>query len=276
MIQSIAKGVGASLSFAQVTWHDQLLKMQNGQQDVALGVTKTKDREAYAHFSKPYRYEQVSLFVHALGENSPEPFHDITQCLKFLKTSSFRLGVIQGMDYGSAALTEFLKDPKNKDRVFWAHSDQEHMENLLAKKIDGVLTDRLSASMVLWKMGQGRFVEEISAGIKIPIYLMLSKKNITPKQVKAINKAIDLLQAHGLRERITQNHLFVTPLQESLHRPWFLALELLGVVAFALSGALIALRYKQSFLPMLCVMGLPSLGAFSDGWDNPLAPCKLI
>jgi polar amino acid transport system substrate-binding protein len=261
LIQVLGQKVGAKTRFYQWPWHDQIEKIKKGEQDVGLGATKTPEREAFAFFSKPYRYEQISLFVRVHNENAPTGFKSTEGFIAFLKASPFRLGVIQGMAYPNTALNAFLSDPKNVDRIVWAHKDSDQLINLKEGKIDGLLTDRLSASMALWETGRGRFVEEVSWDFKTPIHLMFSKKAVSSDTLKAVNQTIDELLDEGALKKIIAHHLFLAPLNESLHQSWFIALDLIGVLAFAISGALIAWRLSPSLWVFTLLVVAPALGS---------------
>ncbi len=180
MMRQVAEKLALEVVFEETPWSVQLDRLKSGNQDVALGVTKTGEREDYAYFSKPYRQERISLFVRAMGEDVPDAFKDGAAFLHFLKNSNFRLGVVDGMVYGDSNLEAFLRDPQNAHRIVWAHTDQDHIWHLRDKTIDGILTDRLSCAMVLWGSGQGRFVSEVPLGITIPIHMMFRKQSITP------------------------------------------------------------------------------------------------
>ena len=260
-VVALAQQLGIKTEFYQGPWQDQMEKIKQGAQDVALGATKTKEREAFALFSKPYRYEQISLFVGAHEENVPNNFTNTESFVTFLKTSTFRLGVMAGMAYADHALMAFIQDPKNANRILWAQTDQEHLVNLKEGKINGFLTDRLSARMALWQTGQGRFVEEMSWDFKIPIHLMFSKKTMTPEMLKKVNQGLEGLQDKGLLKKILTRHLFVAPLQESLSHGWFLALDWIGVLVFTLSGLLIGWRLNPSLWVFILLGAGPALGS---------------
>ena len=261
MVKRVAQKLSIEMVFEEMPWSAQIDRLKLGRQDVALGATKTREREGYASFSIPYRQERISLFVRAVDENVPDGDMDATALLNFLKKSTYRLGVVEGMVYGDARLEAFLHDPLNARRIVWAHTDQDHIWHLRDKTIDGILTDRLSGAMVLWGSAQGRFVSEVPLNVTIPIHMMFHKKSITPALLKKVNGVIEGLKAHGVEEKITNKYLFAIPLQKGLTRPWFMVLEFLGVFAFALSGVLIAFRLNLGLLSTGAIMALPTLGS---------------
>jgi polar amino acid transport system substrate-binding protein len=72
--------------------------------------------------------------------------------------------------------------------------------------------------------------------------------------------AIARLEASGELQRLIARQRLPAMLGPILDRPWFMLLDIVGTVAFALSGLLIAVRERYSVLGALVLASLPAVG----------------
>ena len=59
----IGKQISTKLVYKELPWKRHLKYIKTGQSDVAMGSSKTEDRQTYAYFTQPYRIEEIKLFV---------------------------------------------------------------------------------------------------------------------------------------------------------------------------------------------------------------------
>ena len=63
MMRTVAKEVGCRTHFTERPWARILLEIEQGELEVTTSASRNREREAFAHFSRPYREAEVALFV---------------------------------------------------------------------------------------------------------------------------------------------------------------------------------------------------------------------
>lgn len=259
LVREIVKLMGKEVRYDSVTWKQHQLDLRTGARDFAAGATYTKERAEYVYFSKPYRFEENSLFVRR-GEEDRLKFSNIDEMLKKVEAESYRLGVVEGFVYADPKINEWIHDPKNQPFIAFSVDDYESLKKLLAGRIDGFLSDRLVGATAIWRGGFGRKVNEIPLGIKTPIHLMFSKQSTSPALVEQFNHAIDELQESKIYNKLISWYLHPVLLLQTVDSLWFRIIEFIGTVAFAVSGLVIAYRDRSTVFGALIFAMLPSMG----------------
>lgn len=89
---------------------------------------------------------------------------------------------------------------------------------------------------------------------------MFSKASVAHATVAAFDAAIDHVIESGTRRSIFQSYLFPGLIEQTLDMRWFLHLDIVGTIAFAVSGVLIASREGYSFVGAIILAALPAVG----------------
>ena len=257
--RAVAKTAGYTVAYAYRPWQQHIAQRREGQADIASGVTKTAERAEFLHFSQPYRQETNVLYVPA-GQSAQLPLASAEAMVSHFRDTGFRLGVVQGFAFANPAINAYIADPRNADRIFFVESDYENLRNLVDSRIDGFLADRLVAATSAWRGGFRNKVEEHPLRLTVDIHFGFSKRTVPPEVVARFDEAISQLEKSGDARRISAAYLAPVLLAQTIDRPWFLALDILGTVAFALSGVLIAARERYSLLGALVLAALPAVG----------------
>ena len=63
LINAIAAKIGINIEYNQDSWYQDQLDIQSDNADMTAGATYTTESSNYAYFSKPYRLEELSLFI---------------------------------------------------------------------------------------------------------------------------------------------------------------------------------------------------------------------
>ena len=64
LINAIAAKIGINIEYNQDSWYQDQLDIQSGNADMtAVATYTTTESSNYAYFSKPYRLEELSLFI---------------------------------------------------------------------------------------------------------------------------------------------------------------------------------------------------------------------
>jgi polar amino acid transport system substrate-binding protein len=172
----------------------------------------------------------------------------------------FRLGVVAGFVYADERVNAFISDPAHREQIFPVASDAQSLRNLLGGVIDGFLADRIAAATTAWRRNEGGQIEEHPLRFATDIHFMLSRATQTPEMVARLDAAIDKLKRSGEFRRIADFYALPVLINQTLDRPWFHVLVLVGTAAFALSGVVLAYAGRYTLFGALVLASLPALG----------------
>ncbi|MBN9412489.1 MAG: TRIC cation channel family protein [Candidatus Paracaedimonas acanthamoebae] len=259
LVKAITTAAKAQVVYEPVSWRQHQEDLKNGKRDFAAGATYTAERAKFVHFSAPYRFEENSLFIRR-HEESRLQFKTIVEFLHQVKQRQFRLGVIEGYIYADPEINKWLEDPANQKLIVKANNDLENINLLLDEKIDGFLADRVVGATLIWRANHGDRINEIRLGIKTPIHLMFSKKTVPLAQVEEFNKAIEEVKSSSTYNKIISWYLHPVLLLQTIDTNWFHFIEIMGTIAFAISGLVIAYQKRATLFGAFLLAVLPSLG----------------
>lgn len=259
LVRYITKSAGKKVIYEPVSWKKHQEDLITGKRDFAAGATYTDERAKVYYFSVPYREEENSLFVPRSQEDRLH-FSNLDEFLTELTPQQFRVGVIDGYIYASPKINDWLKDPKNQHLIHRAHDDHENIENLLQGKIDGFLADRIVGATLIWREHAGDKIAERRLGVKTPIHLIFSKKTTPYALVEKFNEAITKLKGSEEYVKIVSWYLHPVLLLQTVDTYWFKFLEYLGIIAFAISGLVIAYREQSTIFGAFIYALMPSIG----------------
>jgi polar amino acid transport system substrate-binding protein len=155
----------------------------------------------------------------------------------------------------------FVNDPANRDRIVTVSDDVANFENLLRHRIDGFIVDRLVGATLAWRHGWQLAVEEIEPPVYVEnIHVLFSKKTTTSELVDGFNQSLDQLKRNGQYARIVREYLFPVLLEATVAQRWFLTIDIIGTVAFAISGILLARQGQYSLFGAFVLAALPAVG----------------
>ncbi|MCP4259502.1 MAG: transporter substrate-binding domain-containing protein [Planctomycetes bacterium] len=259
LVRAVFAQMGYSVSYDKVSWRQHQLDVKNGARDIAAGAFKNPERAEYAYFSAPYRKEADVLYVRS-GEADRYEFNHIDELLTRFREQKFRLGVIKGFYYGPDIM-RFINDPANASLIVAVLDDVANFENLLDKTIDGFIADRLVGSTLAWRHGWQLAVEEVSPPVYSEnIHVIFSKKTTTPKLVEDFNRSLHRLRQSGQYGLIIREYLFPALLGATVGQRWFFVIDILGTIAFAISGILLARQGGYSLFGAFVLASLPAMG----------------
>ncbi|HXF90312.1 MAG TPA: transporter substrate-binding domain-containing protein [Candidatus Nitrosotenuis sp.] len=259
LVRYITKAAGKKVKYEPVSWKQHQLDLKEGKRDFAAGATYTEERAKYYHYSIPYREEENSLFV-PRGQEDRLQFNNVDEFLEQLAPNQFRVGIIDGFIYASPKINAWIADPKNQQLIHRAHDDLENIELLLQGKIDGFLADRIVGATLVWRERAGDKIAERRLGVKTPIHLIFSKKTVSSKLVDMFNEAIVKLKASEDYTKIISWYWHPILLMQTIDAYWFKIIEYLGIVAFAISGLVIAYRDQSTLFGAFIFALMPSIG----------------
>ena len=259
MVTRILAETGSTVSYEQIDWIEHQQQIKNGERDIAAGAYKTAEREEYAWFSHPYRTE-TDVLVTRRADQDRLPASNVKELLAALSASGMRVGLVSGFFYGPD-VKAFALDPANADRIFYADTDNTNLSRLLKGEIDAFIADRLVVAAVAWRAGVQRQISQH----KIPVFaadihVMFGKKSTTPRDVEAFNLGLQQLKASGEYDMILRHYAMPVLLAITVQRTWFHLFDIVGTVAFAISGVLLARREHYDIFGAFVLASLPAVG----------------
>lgn len=258
LVREISLRAGQRLEFERRPWGEVLRGLEDGTIDMSVGYRRP-ERDAFVHYSFPYRLETEVIVVRR-GDAAAWPQRDLTNLLDAMR-GRFRIGVVEGYVYGPERFDAHLGDPANAEFVISSSSDRESLEKLLAGAVDGVVMDRTVAATIAWRNGWLGAVEELPLVINQDhVFVLFSKASTTQAQVDAFNQSLVRLRDDGEYSQIVRTYLHPILIAMTIESDWFFSIDVLGTIAFAISGLILALRERYSVVGALVLAALPAVG----------------
>jgi polar amino acid transport system substrate-binding protein len=259
LVRAIASTRGVDVSYEQVSWREHIEGLKAGDKDLAAGATWSAQRAEFVWFSKPYRSETNVLYVRP-GRAQGYDFRDVSGMLERFEADGFRLGIVSGYVYADPQINAWIADPANAANLVPVGNDYANLQNLADQEIDGFLGDQIAAATSAWRGGFRNIAEAHPLQISAPIHLMFSKKTVSEETVAQFNAAIEDLEKSGEFRRIVSNYMLPVLLMQTLDRRWFTLIDYAAIIAFALSGVILAHRGRYDFFGALVLAALPAVG----------------
>lgn len=260
LINAIAKKIGINIEYNQDSWYQDQLSVQNGTADMTAGATYTSERSNYAHFSKPYRLEELSLFIiEPLAKKLK--FQNNDELMAQIRLFNLQLGVVKGTVYGDQKFTNFLYSDRNQDIIKVYQNDAELVNGLAKKEIEGFISDRIVGSVNILGTNIDRKIIEVPLNIKTSLHFMFSKKTVSLNIVEQFNFAIDDFLASNEYKKIIKTYIYHILLPRSIDSHWCHIIVLIGSLAFAFSGIILSNRKNSTLFGTFLFAILPSISS---------------
>lgn len=176
--------------FVDLPWARSLKLLENGEIDLMMSVTKTDEREQFAYFVGPQRFETL-VFV------SPPMSEEITQIEQLFSLDN-PVAIQTGSFYGETFMNTLHMSAENKGKVVWVTNNITKDTLLKSKRISGYLEAKLN---VLFEQQQGTAIANLKIHPlivnKAAVYFAFSKKSVSKKLYNSFEKAFKKLQKSG-------------------------------------------------------------------------------
>lgn len=259
LLEEIRERTGLRLAWRPLQGERILPALARGEVDATLGVAKTPELEQQGYFTRAYRIEKIALLMRAgevprlEGETPAALFDEI-------RRERLRIGVVAGTYYGPEA-ERFIRNPGNADLVVASRTDADGLRLLVRGRVDGLLADRLAGLYAAATLRHGSQVEEHPATIFASgVHALFNRASTSPTTVALFDRTLEEIRSDGTYESIESRFVGPILLQIALSVSWFTVLDRLGVVAFAISGVLLARRENYSIFGALVLAALPAVG----------------
>ena len=258
LLHEIEKQSGYAIDASAVEWPDLVRGVETGEFDFAPTATHTAEREEFATFSVPYRTETMVLIL-PRGKSHSLPAGTAAELVDIIREKKFRLGVGESTAYPSGEFRAFIADPAHSDQVV-EMPVKDFLQELLDGEIDGFLTDRIRAAADIEQHGASSAVEEHPVRVDGDLRLMFSKASVPPNVVADINRAIKEVRERRAYRQLNEKYTFPILVRLTQNSSWFIVVDIIGTIAFALSGVLLAIRYNYDIFGALVLASLPAVG----------------
>ncbi len=197
----IAEKSHLDISYIELPWKRHLLYLKTGKIDIAMGSSKNRERQQYAHFTVPYRVEEIRLFV-LKGKAKKMPLNYLADLID----SNYIIGVEGGYFYGDKY--QYLSTQTN----FQSHINEvidinQNVKMLVKGYIDGFLADPVTMKAFIKTFNLHDKFEQHPLDIyHTDIHLMLSKKAVSKTQLETLNQVIADLKSSGKLKQIIQKY----------------------------------------------------------------------
>ena len=178
LLMKLAEKAGCEFQFVEEPWIRSLDDLKNKKVDVLYGASYTKERDAFATFSVPYRYEEF-VFISNV-EMAPKNFSLVTWLgERKIDKSPKTIGLIRGFYYGDK-LDPIVRNHSGRHKTHEVRSDDQLEKMLKYNRIDGFIVEKLVAEQML-KFLSNLKLSQIQEVQPEPMYLMFS--NEVPQEV---------------------------------------------------------------------------------------------
>ncbi|NRR31886.1 transporter substrate-binding domain-containing protein [Oxalobacteraceae bacterium] len=201
LARAILKEAGCTLSvLPELPTARRALMFRQGELDLLLAASETKERRGFARFSLAYRQEMVGIF--ATSARLPK----LRQINSFEAIGRQKLNLLvpkvgwYGPDYARAqpALEQ-------EGRLSTFGNFQQGLRMLDAGRADLIMGDTLAVRYEARKQGV-RIAALPFVPLRAPVHLMLNALSTTQADLDAINAAIVRLEQRGVLEELRAKH----------------------------------------------------------------------
>ncbi len=202
LISSTIKHMGCNIKYVETPWKRLLISVKEGSIDLVAGASITEKRMLWGYFSKPYRKDEIKLFI--LKDNLKRyPYDSLTE---LLKSTSFSIGITRGTYLGEE-VEVLLNNPKTLSAFNFVTDETQNAKKLLNKRIDGFLADKVAGSQYSGALdGLVRAATHPMHIYSSSIHLLFSRQSTSQKLVDKFNRSLSILQKNGVHDKILSRY----------------------------------------------------------------------
>lgn len=242
----------------RISWEDHVAGIRSGEIDVAPRAALTAERQEFAIFSIPYRSETMVLVLRTDSQVLAASAN-VGSLVQTFKDRKFRMGFEPGVELPSIPLRNFIENPGYSNAIF-KMSAIDLIAALLNNEIDGFWADRIEVAYFTDTFGVSDLVKTHPVQVHGNLHFMFNKETVPWDVVHRFNSAIESVHVDGTYQRLNAKYSFPILVSLSLDNFWFKAVDVIGTIAFALSGLLLAYRHKYDLFGALVLASLPAVG----------------
>lgn len=200
IVETWLEKAGCKVQYRSLPFKRALSYLNAGDIDVMLHLSKNPQREKHYHFIGPMAYEQLMMYT--LSDNGKN-----INSLKDVVASKEPIATLRGLFYGKEFYELMENNPAFKKRVIAV----DHVSQLVA------LLERKRVIGFLFNSFYGRSHDKVSKLLthidskavllsKSPVYFALSKKSISPNQLKLLELSFEQVKTHPKVRQVLEYH----------------------------------------------------------------------
>lgn len=251
---------GYRTDFQPMSWAVLMEGLKSGRVDFVIGAYYSENREDFAYYSAPYRTETNAVYYHR-DTDILKNLRTVDGFIDVLENNTLTMAVNEDYAYGSDIFTKFLaSQPAHLVKV-QAEGYSENLQYAVQGKVDFFVSNPTIMDRMLAESGHAGVVKKsrIDMG-EIPVHVMFSKKTITEEEVAHFNAILNEMLDDGFIRSLHINFILPAYLAIATGQFWFVLLNYLGILAFCLSGVLLARKERYNLFGALLLATLPAIG----------------
>ena len=258
--KEMMKGTEFRPEFLPLSWAESLQGLRDGTVDFVMGAYEIDARKEFAYYSIPYREEEMALY-HRVGDKELQNVRDLAQFFSLLRERPFRMGYTDGFAVGGQKVQAFFDNPPPTLERVPSSGYSDNLRLLLNGTIDFFIANPVVMDRMLLAEGmRGKIVKGKVTIAEIPVHILFSKSSIEPSEVSIFNDRLRVMLEDGTFRRLFINTILPFYLAATTSQPWFEWLTVLGVMAFALSGVILARKESYNVSGALVLVTLSAIG----------------
>lgn len=184
-LRRILTDAGCAFEFLDAPWKRSLKLLARGAIDIMPFASITPEREEFARFSVPYRYETVG-FVMRRSDAGRYPLDSLEDLMRHDLQIGWQRGAYWGPKFQA-----FAEAPENRDVVYRLTDNGQGLRMLLSDRIDMLIEqpDSILASAAAQGVRDKLVVHPFLVR-RSPVHLMYSRQSVSPELVERIDRAI--------------------------------------------------------------------------------------
>lgn len=208
--------------------------------------------------SVPYHRRADTLFM---ANSAPRLNATGPAAIREALERGLRIGITRAVRHGPEVMA-LLDDPRFSAQVRRATRASENLDAVIAGTLDGFLTVRIAGlEAIASRPNALRQITYLPDPIEHhDVHIRFSASRVDAATIAHLNNTIQAVIQDGERDHLLSHATAPVLLRLAAATRWFNAIELGGIVAFALSGVLIARREDYSLLGAFVLALLPALG----------------
>ncbi len=258
-MKALAKRLNRRVRFKMVYLDENLRLIKEGKLDFFMGATFSTERGLFGYFTRPYRQEKNSIFANR-EKFKNKTFNKAPEFLEYMTKNDIKLAVVKGYRYADFYLNEFIANEKNHKYLVFTKNDLESLDLITIGFADAFIADKLVGASMVWELQQGNEIREIELDSEVPLRIFFGQKTISLELLNLINTEIGRFMGTDEYKKIIAKYYHPAVVLKVVQSNWFKIIEFIGIIAFSLSGILIALRQNTSVFGAYIFALLPSLG----------------
>jgi polar amino acid transport system substrate-binding protein len=177
-----------------------------------------------------------------------------------LASDTDRICVVEGEDLIDPTLSGWVADPAHRDRILREATEADCVADLAAGRVDGIIGDHLAIALASYRQGVGDQMAVVGEEVTQPALLLWSERARSQGTDTRLESALQRLRDDGTYDHLVRAAIYPIIASVTVDSSWYWWIDILGTVAFILSGLVIARKEQYSIAGAFVLGTLPAVG----------------